>query len=83
MGTSKTIIITGANSGLRLECAKDIAKAGKEYQVILACRNKEKGQAARFKIIEETNNQNISVMELDTASLDSVRSFADEIKTSQ
>ena len=75
----RTIIITGANSGLGFETAKKIAK-NKDYEVILACRNLEKGNNAKEEIIKETDNQNITVLELDTSSLESVRNFVDEFK---
>ena len=71
----RNVIVTGGNSGLGFETAKKIAK-NKEYRVILACRNPEKAEAAVRQIKEETGNENILSMQLDTASLDSVRSFA-------
>ena len=74
MGDLKTIIITGANSGLGFETAKKIAK-NQNYQIILACRNKEKAEKAREDIIKETSNQNVKVMILDTSSLKSVRNL--------
>ncbi|MBQ7067916.1 MAG: SDR family NAD(P)-dependent oxidoreductase [Synergistaceae bacterium] len=78
---TKTIIITGGNSGLGFETAKNIAGKSDEYFVILACRNFEKGISAAEKIKNETGNQNICSMELDLASLKSVRNFAEKIKT--
>ena len=75
----RTIIITGANSGLGFETAKKIAN-NKDYQVILACRNLEKGTKAKDIIIKETGNENIILMQLDTSSLESVRNFVDEFK---
>lgn len=72
----RNIIITGANSGLGLETAKKIAKASNEYRLILACRNIGKGNEAKNTIISGSGNENISVMELDTSSLASVKSFA-------
>ena len=70
----KTVIITGANSGLGFEAAKKIAK-NPDFRVILACRNKEKAEQASSQIVSETGNQNIVCMTLDTASLKSVRQF--------
>ncbi len=78
----KTVIITGANSGLGLECARNIARASKDYQIILACRNKEKAEAAKRDIIKTTQNDNIVAMELDVSSMQSVRSFVQEFKMS-
>ena len=71
----RTVIITGGNSGLGFETAKKIAK-NKEYRIILACRNPQKAEEAVRKIKEETGNENILNMQLDTASLASVRQFA-------
>ncbi len=74
----KTVIITGANSGLGFQTAKKIAARSKEFEVILACRNPEKAAQARDEIIAETGNENVSVMQLDTASLQSVRNFVQD-----
>ena len=72
--TLKTVIITGANSGLGFEAAKKIA-ADSGFRVILACRNPEKAEQAAAEIRAETGNPNIVCMPLDTASLKSVRQF--------
>lgn len=73
----KHVIITGANSGLGLETAKKIAKASKEYHLILACRNIQKAEQAEKEIREFSGNEQVSVMQLDTASLSSVKAFAE------
>ena len=73
----RTVIITGGNSGLGFETAKKIAK-NKEYRIILACRNPRKAEEAVRKIKAETGNENILSLQLDTASLASVREFAAE-----
>lgn len=81
--TEKTVMITGGNSGLEFETAKDIA-CDKNYAVILACRNAEKAEKAEKAgrdIIEETGNQNITVQILDTSDLSSVRNCVKEIKS--
>jgi len=77
----RTVIITGGNSGLGFETAKKIAK-NKEYRVILACRNPQKAEEAVQKIKEETGNENILSLQLDTASLASVRKFAEDYENS-
>ena len=77
----RTVIITGGNSGLGFETAKKIAN-DKDYRIILACRNRMKAEEAVRKIKEETGNENILSMQLDTASLESVRNFAKEYESS-
>ena len=74
----KTVIITGANSGLGFETAKKIA-ADKEYKVILACRNMEKAGQAKDEIVRGTGNEQIVPMQLDLSSLASVRAFSKKI----
>lgn len=78
----KTIIITGGNSGLGYACAKHIAKANKNNNVILACRNAAKAKEAVNSLIKETNNNNITSLELDLASLESVRNFVSKFSNS-
>ena len=77
----RTVIITGGNSGLGFETAKKIAK-NKDYRMILACRNSEKAAAATETIKNETGNENILSMKVDTASLTSVRQFAEKYEKS-
>ncbi len=79
MDDLKTVIITGANSGLGFETAKEIAK-NLNYRLILACRDKEKAEKAKEDIVNETKNENIITMIIDTSSLKSVRNFAEEFK---
>ena len=72
----KNVIVTGANSGLGFETAKKIA-ANDDYNVILACRNPERASNARNSIVGMTKNHHVEFMQIDLASLDSVRSFAE------
>lgn len=69
----RTVIITGGNSGLGYQCAKNIANRDNNYNIILACRNKERASSAVRRLKEETGNKNIYSIELDLSSLDSVR----------
>jgi len=71
-----SVIITGGNSGLGYECAKNIASASSEYLIVLACRNAEKAAAAVDGLRKETGHGDIVALELDLASIDSVRAFA-------
>ncbi|KDR17887.1 retinol dehydrogenase 14 [Zootermopsis nevadensis] len=73
----KTVIITGANSGIGKETARDLARRG--AKVIMACRNLETAHKARDEIIKDTGNEEVIVKKLDLSSLKSVRDFADDI----
>jgi NAD(P)-dependent dehydrogenase (short-subunit alcohol dehydrogenase family) len=67
-------VVTGANSGLGLAAARELARAGAD--VVLACRNTAKGDAAASAIAAEVPGARVEVRVLDLASLDSVREFA-------
>jgi len=71
--TGKTIIVTGANSGLGFESAKVFAQNG--ANVVMACRSVEKGEIARKQIVRLHPSSIIQVMELDLADLKSIRNF--------
>jgi NAD(P)-dependent dehydrogenase (short-subunit alcohol dehydrogenase family) len=68
--TGRTAIVTGANSGLGLSTARELAHAG--AHVVLACRNLEKGKSALREV-----GSGAELEELDLASLESVKAFAE------
>ena len=72
--SGRTVIVTGANSGLGLNTARELARAG--AHVVLACRNLDKGEAARAGIAAQVPGAELELEALDLSSLDSVRSFA-------
>ena len=82
MENLKTIIITGASSGLGFETAKRIAKSFDNYRIILACRNQQKANSKKEEIEKETGNKNLIVMIIDTSSLESVKNFVTNYKNS-
>lgn len=73
----KIVIITGANTGIGLETAVDMAQRG--ARVILACRSPERGEAAVQVVKERSKNEAVVFAQLDLASLQSVRDFATRI----
>jgi NAD(P)-dependent dehydrogenase (short-subunit alcohol dehydrogenase family) len=70
--TGRRVIVTGANSGIGFHTAKHLAGHG--AHVVLACRNTDSAEAAAAKISGSTE-----VAELDLASLESVRRFAQHV----
>jgi NAD(P)-dependent dehydrogenase (short-subunit alcohol dehydrogenase family) len=73
--SGKTYVVTGANSGLGYETARALARAGGE--VVLACRDLGKAGTAIDRIKSETPGARVETRELDLASLDAIRGFAE------
>lgn len=72
----RTIIVTGANTGLGFETTVALAKKG--AKVIMACRNLTKANAAKAQINKEVPTADLEVMEINLSSLQSVQHFAKE-----
>lgn len=79
-----TMIITGANTGLGLEAAKQLVSLDCVSRLILACRSLEKGAKAKeilTGIYEDSGRgklaPSVEVWQLDMANLKSIRAFAD------
>ena len=78
----KVVIVVGASSGLGLEACRSIIDLG-ALQVILTCRNVEKGKAAANEIRSTTSclPDTLQVWELDLSSYSSVQAFSDRVNT--
>lgn len=76
--TGSYAIVTGANSGIGLETARELARKG--AHVVMACRSATRGETARQSILADQPNAAVELMALDLADLASVRSFADTIQ---
>jgi len=72
--SGKTVVVTGGNSGIGFEAAKEFAR--KHAQVVLACRSLDKARNAAALIVAAAPGANVDVMELDLSNLSSVRKFA-------
>ena len=70
----RVAVVTGANSGLGLATARELARAG--ARVVLASRSADKGQRAAVQIVSEAPGADVQPAVLDLADLDSVRAFA-------
>jgi NAD(P)-dependent dehydrogenase (short-subunit alcohol dehydrogenase family) len=76
--SGRTAIVTGANSGLGLITARELARAG--ARVVLACRNTQKGESALSDCEAAALGAEVELEQLDLASLDSVRGFAERFR---
>jgi NAD(P)-dependent dehydrogenase (short-subunit alcohol dehydrogenase family) len=74
---TKTAIITGATSGLGLECARTLLKADPSWHLVLPVRDTGRGVDAVTQLGEP---QRCTVMPMDLASLSSVRAFTDDFR---
>jgi NAD(P)-dependent dehydrogenase (short-subunit alcohol dehydrogenase family) len=70
----RTAIVTGANSGLGLVTARELARAG--ARVTLAVRDTAKGERAAEEIRAAAPGADVEVAALDLASLEAVKAFA-------
>ncbi|HTR73355.1 MAG TPA: oxidoreductase [Solirubrobacteraceae bacterium] len=73
--SGRVAIVTGANSGLGLVAARELAGHG--AHVVLACRNAAKGEAAVAEIEAVAPDARVELASLDLSSLASVQKFAD------
>jgi NAD(P)-dependent dehydrogenase (short-subunit alcohol dehydrogenase family) len=74
----KICLVTGANSGIGKVTAKALAAGG--ATVIMVCRNRDKGEAARDEIVRETRNENVDLMIADFSDLSQIGRLAAEVK---
>lgn len=73
---TKRVLITGANSGMGLASTIELAKRG--YEVIMGCRNEERGQKALQEARDKSGSDQISLMKCDLGSLQHIREFAEQ-----
>jgi NAD(P)-dependent dehydrogenase (short-subunit alcohol dehydrogenase family) len=71
----KTIIVTGANSGLGLWTSQYLLE--EKYFVIMACRNTDKAKEDIKKIKAFQEHKNFVIKHLDLADLENIKSFVD------
>ncbi|WP_459976610.1 oxidoreductase, partial [Mycobacterium avium] len=76
--SGRVVVITGANTGIGYETAAVLAHRG--AHVVLAVRDLEKGNAALSRIVAASPNADVTLQQLDLASLASVRSAAEALR---
>ena len=74
---SKTVVITGGNTGIGKETAVELARLG--ARVVITSRDPRRGATALDEIRARSGRDDAVVMDLDLASLDSVRDFAQQL----
>lgn len=74
-------IVTGASGAMGEAAVRALARDGRS--VVMACRNLEKAEAVRSRILADLPGADISIGRLDLSSLDSVRAFADSLGQEQ
>ena len=74
---NKYVLITGANSGIGKAAAKSLAIQG--ANIIMVCRNKEKGEKARREIIDYAGHDRIDLLTCDLASQKQIRQLAKQV----
>lgn len=72
--SGRIAVVTGANGGLGLETARELARKG--AHVVMAARNQEKAEAARHHILTGHPGASLEIVPLDLGSLASVEKAA-------
>ncbi|MGQ4489763.1 oxidoreductase [Streptomyces sp. SAS_281] len=73
--SGRTAVVTGANSGIGLVTARELARCG--ARVLLACRDERRGEEAAARIRYAVRGADVEFARLDLADLSSVRAFAE------
>jgi len=73
-----SVLVTGGNSGIGFECARQLARAG--WHVLIASRNQEASLEAARRIMRESGEGTVEVLTVDLGSNASVRSLGREIE---
>ncbi|BDY05768.1 oxidoreductase [Ferrimonas sp. YFM] len=79
--SGKVALITGANAGLGLGTATELAKKGAE--ILMAVRSTSKGEQARQLILKQVPQAKVSILPLDLADLESVAALGKELRQRQ
>lgn len=74
---NKTCVVTGASSGIGLETAVALAKAG--ARVVIVTRDAAKGKAARAEIVRRSGNDAVTFFTADFGSQKAIRKLAAEL----
>ncbi|KAK6068435.1 short-chain dehydrogenase [Seiridium cupressi] len=73
---AKTIVATGASSGLGFEAVKQLLQQSQPYKFIIGARNLQTARAAFDKVEYDATTHSVSILPLDLADLGTVKPFA-------
>ncbi|KAJ7919683.1 hypothetical protein B0H13DRAFT_1988269 [Mycena leptocephala] len=76
---AKTVVATGASSGIGFEAIKQLLLAQQPYKFILGVRDVATTQAAYSKIEFDKNQHSVSVLPLQLSDLKSVKTFSQQV----
>lgn len=74
----KTVLVTGANSGIGKATATALAQKG--ATVYMVCRNRIRGEVAQEEIIQESGNPNIHLRLCDLSSIGSIKEYGTKLR---
>ncbi len=74
----KTIIVTGATSGVGMEIARELLRLG--HRVISGARNMDKAEKVKAALIHDTKNTSLDFFQADFGNFESVKEFAGNIE---
>ncbi|MFV1885307.1 MAG: SDR family oxidoreductase [Balneola sp.] len=77
---NKLCVITGANSGIGFETARELVRQG--AFIVMVCRNEDKAEAAKSELLEENPGSGVDIILCDFASQDEIRKAANTITSS-
>ncbi len=72
----RTVVITGANSGLGFQATRTLARMGE--RIVMACRNMEKARNAQAELLKEVPGAETLIIALDVSEPGSIRGFGDQ-----
>ena len=79
MQNLRNIIVTGSNKGIGYGIVENLA-AKEGWNIIMACRSRERAEATRTELIGRFPNAHLNVEELDVSKPESVESFVNMVK---
>ncbi|MDR9831403.1 SDR family NAD(P)-dependent oxidoreductase [Vibrio sp. FNV 38] len=76
-----SVLITGANSGLGFEAARQLAEKASISRIILACRDKSRAEEALRQLEDSTGKKIFEILIVDVGNVESCRQAAESLDT--